>query len=151
MTSSFFYNSRTSSNNSSRSCFNNCYNRRTSSNYNSIRTCSALDSLRRFSLLREGGRKTFRIKGGNSALPEAMAQALGPGSAAKERGKPVLSPFKMKLMSRRMFSVVRPKFHHTCRRQFGKIWKQVLIQMRDYVTQTPIFGIHSDRWCCCCC
>lgn len=45
-------------------------------NYNSIRTCSALDSLRRFSLLREGGRKTFRIKGGNSALPEAMAQAL---------------------------------------------------------------------------
>lgn len=45
-------------------------------NYNSIRTCSALDSLRRFSLLREGGRKTFRIEGGNSALPEAMAQAL---------------------------------------------------------------------------
>lgn len=45
-------------------------------NYNSIRTCSALDSLRRFSLLREGGRRTFRVQGGNSALPQAMADAL---------------------------------------------------------------------------
>ena len=46
-------------------------------NYNDLGMTSALDALRRLSLMRQGGRHTWRVQDGNDRVPTAMAEALG--------------------------------------------------------------------------